>query len=51
MNAINGPNPMTALHRAGISFELTISSGVEKLPAIVPFKGVAPAGLRSTGSN
>jgi hypothetical protein len=51
MNVINGPNPIIALHRAGISFELTISSGMEKLPAIVPFKGVAPTELRSTGSD
>jgi repressor of nif and glnA expression len=48
MIAIDGLNPIAALHEAGIPFELTPLSGLEELSAFVPFKEVAPMGQRST---
>ena len=47
MIAIDGLNPIAALHEAGIPFELTPLSGLEELSAFVPFKEVAPMGQRS----
>ena len=48
MIAIDGLNPIAALHEAGIPFELTPLSGLEELTAFVPFNEVAPMGQRST---
>jgi HTH-type transcriptional regulator, global nitrogen regulator NrpRI len=48
MIAIDGLNPIAALHEAGIPFELTPLSGLEELSTFVPFKDVAPMGQRST---
>jgi HTH-type transcriptional regulator, global nitrogen regulator NrpRI len=47
MIAIDGLNPIAALHEAGIPFELTPLSGLEELSTFVPFKDVAPMGQRS----
>jgi HTH-type transcriptional regulator, global nitrogen regulator NrpRI len=48
MIAIDGLNPIAALHEAGIPVELNPLSGLEELGTFVPFKDVAPMGHRTT---
>jgi HTH-type transcriptional regulator, global nitrogen regulator NrpRI len=48
MIAIDGLNPIGALHEAGVHVELSPLSGLEELGTFVPFKDVAPMARRST---
>jgi repressor of nif and glnA expression len=48
MIAIDGLNPVAALHEAGIPVELTPLSGLEELATFVPFNDIAPMGRRNT---
>jgi HTH-type transcriptional regulator, global nitrogen regulator NrpRI len=48
MIAIDGLNPIAALHEAGIPVELNPLSGLEDIDTFVPFKDVAPMGRRTT---
>jgi repressor of nif and glnA expression len=48
MIAIDGLNPIAALHEAGIPVELSPLSGLEELGTFVSFTDVAPMGKRTT---
>jgi repressor of nif and glnA expression len=48
MIAIDGLNPIAALHEAGIPVELNPLSGLEELGTFVPFKDVAAMGHQTT---
>jgi repressor of nif and glnA expression len=48
MIAIDGLNPIAALHEAGIPVELNPLSGLTEIGTFVPFKDVAPMGQRTT---
>lgn len=48
MIAIDGLNPIAALHEAGIPVELNPLSGLEECGSFVPFKDIAPMGRRTT---
>lgn len=48
MIAIDGLNPIAALHEAGIPVELNPLSGLEECGTFVPFIDIAPMGHRAT---